>query len=368
MNDPRTIFHEELSAGAQLCLLPISRVALEAPVRLGPRLVLYPPGAFLPDTFRIVSYPALEYAEANRRADELTLGVLHASGMDLAWLTSSVTGLECNDFLASALLALPVSIDWDKFLQPENHRDHLAMIQSAMAEAEAVLDQIRFDYCRLDLPQALPGRAGFLSPQGFSAALFYMPRDHESYIVAGEIVTHQIVVGLGLEFDHVAPAAPISSGPVGGLARHALRLFNMALEAPDDTAKFVQLMTLIDYLADPFAFTSMKDAKKQIGRHVAQTRQEYEAIMEDFKVLTSEGGKPTAGHQGYRHNIVHLGRRLEDLIDANERRAVMQRLQTYISVLIQDFIDRSHEGWESIVAYRDERGRSLGLIPTGETL
>lgn len=253
------------------------------------------------------------------------------------------------------------SLDWGRFLLPESHEVHLEMISKAIARAEEVIDLVKFYYCRIDLTQTLPGRVGYLPRKGFSAGLFYTLEDHESYIVAGEIVTHQIVVGLGLELDNIDTSPDIGCGEIGHIARHGLRMHTIALEAANDTTKFIQMMTLIDYLAEPDIFIGMQDAKKRIGRHVAKDRGEYDEIMEDFKFLTSEGGKPGGSHKGLRHNIVHLGKRLEDLLDKPERQKVLQRLDRYASIVLQDLIERSDKDWDAIITYRKERGVELGL-------
>jgi len=349
MSHPRIVFRTYLEAGQALCLLPLGRVLVEAPTQLSQTLMLYPPHFFTPQDLRVVSYPAYEFREIERRGN----------GDSLPWGQSAASMVELDNFLGSALLALPIELDWSTFYQPETHAVHLEMISAAAARAEMVLDRVRFDYCRMDLPDTLPGPAGYLAQEGFSAGLFYSLKDHESYVIAGQVITHTVVIGLGLDMDSVGPVDAPDGGEVGNLARHGLRLYSAALAAPDDTAKFMQMMVLLEFLSDPDRFQVMQKAKKPIARHVAKDREEYDAIIADFRLLTSDESTP---NRGLRHNIVHLGKRLEDLLDHAARRDVLRRLNRYVCVTLQDFIERGDADWQTILNYRQERGVALGLL------
>jgi len=350
MNDPRAIFRGQLDAGQALCLLPLGRAIVEQPMRLSATLMLYPPDFFGPEDLRVVSYPAYEHREIQRRG----------YSESLPWAQSAATGLELEPFLGSALLALPIHLDWEIFYAPPTHAMHLELISEAAAKAEIVLNLVRFYYCRMDLPNTLPGPAGYLAHQGFSAGLFYSLADHESYVIAGQVITHAVVIGLGLDMDSVSPVESPGGGEVGNLARHGLRLYSAALAAPDDTAKFMQLMVLLEFLSDPDRFQVMTKAKRPIARHVARDRAEYDAIIADFRILTSDDSTP---NRGLRHNIVHLGKRLEDLLGAEERKAALLRLDRYVRVTLEDFIKRGDADWQTILDYRRDQGLALGLEP-----
>ncbi|MHC9237258.1 hypothetical protein ACX9MO_16660 [Pseudooceanicola sp. 502str34] len=361
IEDPRIKFSSELQAGARLCLLPFSRVYAEEPIQLAENLIFYPPGSLSADDLHVVSFPAHEWQEAVCRSDANTPGRIEASGSDLTWLKSGATQITIDDFFDCGLLALPVVLNWDEFLEARNHQVHLDAISVAARQAEAIIDLLRFWYCKIDLPDSLPGRAGYLPKRRFTAGLFYSLEDHESYIVAGQLVTHDIVAGLGLEINEGCFVPELEHGEVGNIARRGLRLHSTALEAASDTEKFLQLMTLIEYLADPDGYIAMQKVKKQIGRHVAQDRTEYDEIMQDFRFLTSMGKDSSGRDPGLRHNVVHVGANLEDLLDQAERRDVLNRVNRYIGVVLTHFIERSDKGWDAIEHYRSERGIALGL-------
>lgn len=354
--DPRSLLLPRLQAGAALCLLPLGRALVEETVELAEDLWLMPGDAVRIDDLRIVSWPAFEWSEMMRRARGR---VAQAESAALVWAQSGASGVTREAFFSRAILAFPVDLDWDRFLAPARHQDHLDAITSAQAKAEAVFDLVRFRYCNPRVTGTLPGRAGYLSEPGFSAALFYSLADHESYIVAGETITHDIVAGIGLDFDGIGRLEPIYDGETGHIVRHALRLHTAALEASTETLRFVQYMSLLEYLAAPAAFLGMADVKKPIGRHVARTRIEYDEIMEDFRQLTSL--TVDGGNIGYRHNIVHLGRRFEDLADREQRSAVFERLSHYAGAVIHDLIRLSAEDWSAVEDLRTTFGKELGL-------
>ena len=319
-DQPRIAFASALQGGARLCLLPFGRVRAEKPIQIAKDLIFYPPGTLEPDGLRVVSFPAQEWQKAERRSEASTPGRIEASGSDLTWLKSGATKITMAEFFDSGLLALPAVLDWDEFLKARDHQVHLDAIAVAAGKAEAIIDLLRFWHCRVDLPNTLPGRVGFLPKPGFTAGLFYSSEDHESYIVAGELVTHDVVVGLGLEIDEGCFLPELEGGEVGNIARRGLRLHSTALEAASDTEKFLQLMTLIEYLADPDRYITMQKVKKRIGRHVAKDRTHYEAIIQDFRSLTSMGKDNEGRDRGLRHNVVHIGANLEDLLNQAERK------------------------------------------------
>jgi hypothetical protein len=116
-------------------------------------------------------------------------------------------------------------------------------------------------------------------------------------------------------------------------------------------------------LADPDGYITMQKVKKRIGRHVAKDRTEYDAIMRDFRFLTSMGKDTDGRDEGLRHNVVHVGANLGDLLGQPERVDVLNRVNRYVGVVLTHFIERSGEDWDAIEQHRNESGIALGLEP-----
>lgn len=341
----------------RLCLLPLSRVMVEDAAWISERIAVFPPDAIPPEMLRVVEWPARRLSGMRQLIGD---GGLALSGDALHWGKSAATNIDLPEFFGSALLAFPAQIDWPGLLTPESHEAHLELLRAQMEGCERILDLVRFEQCNLWTPQALPGRVGLLENTAYCAGLFYSRADHESYLIAGEIVTHQLIVGLGTDLSGVF-VAPIPAGELGALATHALRLFTDALEAQTETSRFVQLMSLVEFLADPNGFTKMQDARKAVGRQIARDRADYEAIQRDFHYLATEPGPVDQPKRGLRHNIVHLGKRLEDLTTPSERRELFQRLSRYVGVPISQMIKHGDKDWSFIDASREEAKDRLGL-------
>ena len=358
INDPIAFFSPELMEGRILCLLPLTRVHADCAVLLCEKMVFYPANSIRPSKLRVVWEPKREYERFEAKNHAMHPEYATAEGNELHWIKSAATGVTADDLFRSGLLAFTLDLDWQAFLCPESHEAHLDVISTAAAHAEKRLNQLRFDYCRIDLPDTLPERAGLLANRQFSAGLFYRLQDNESYIIAGNVIRQRFVTGMGLELDGVSiPAFP--AGETGNIAQRALQMHTDALEAPNDTAKFINLINLLEYVADPFAYLSMKKTKGTIARHVAGDRSEYEKILEDFKFLTSNAIEDK--NDGLRHNIVHMGKRLEDMLGIVERKAALIRMNHYARIVIDDLLNLSDRSWSEVEQLRITYGKNLGL-------
>ncbi|WP_298374633.1 hypothetical protein [Azospirillum sp.] len=361
--DPLVYFSESIADGKKLCLLPLGRNLLEEPSELCSGIVAYPPGFFSQKFLNIVSWPEYEFLEAKRKfgANIDAKEVIYFEGVDLQWFKSAATQINLNNFLGSTLVCISMDIDWDDFLSPDSHDVHLNLIKRASNKIEEAMDLIRFHYCSIVLPDTLPGRVGLLDDGPFSCAQFYNPQDHESYIVGGSILTHNIIRGVGLDMNGVTTFSGIGGGEVGNICRQALRMFSSALEANTETSKFVQCLSILEYLADPSDYLIMKNVKQEIGRHVARTKAEYNEIMEYFKYLTSL--KDDNEKQiGLRTNIVHIGKNFEDLVPLEkDRDEILKRIEGFIGITINDFIKNSDKDWKCIVKIREDTKTRLGL-------
>tara|TARA_R100000935_G_scaffold39809_1_gene61315 strand:+ start:3334 stop:4416 length:1083 start_codon:yes stop_codon:yes gene_type:complete len=357
--DPIEFFSDELLNGKKLCILPIARMHAEEPVWLSEWLVFYPAKWLEASSFNIAWEPKREWDAFLAKNHAIHPEWAHAEGDELNWIKSAATNVTADDIFQGGVLAFPIDMEWEALLGPESHEAHLCLIATAAAHAEEWLSLVRLYYCRIDLPETLPEHAGLLENKQFSAALFYTIQDNESYIIAGDCIRQRFVTGLGLEVRDVSVRTS-PPGEVFNLANHALRMHTQALEAANDTSKFIILMNLLEFLAHPSDYMNMVKVKGKIARHVARTRVEYDEIIEDFKFLTSlkdDNGK----NVGLRENIIHNGRRLEDLLSQPQCKEVLIRMERYASIVIKDFLRLSDQTWAEVEKYRLERGKELNV-------
>ena len=342
-----TDYVDLLKTGARLCVLPVPRLLLEQPINVPTNYTLYPQGSIDIAELRVVSWPQREFEE-----------VVRTGGGSLPWTQSAATQIFSDEFLAHSLIAFPIRLNWEHFLDPPDHEYHKDVIREASERAETALDIIRYEFCRLDLPDTLPGRAGTLSGGNpFSCALFYDLSDHESYVIGGQTVTHQLVAGLGLELPGSLTSQEIKNGEVGNIVRMALGLFSASLEASSLTSKFVQAMSLLEFLGNPNpnARLGMKKARPQIAVHAARDKASYESVSHDIKRLSDENSLRTA--------IVHKGERFENIIAGKaDQAALFRRLQGYIGKIIFDLIELSDASWSAVEEFRRAKMVRLGII------
>lgn len=348
-------FANDLNSGKYLVVMPISRFVIEREFNIG-SYYFFPSEQVDINELRIVPNKELSQYE------ELQV----FEGQDLREISSSITGISKDIFCTNTLVAFTTKLDWNNFLL-WNHKDDIKLISRLSQQAESSMDLIRFYFCRMDLPDTLPGSVGtWDGSNGFSGALLYTLEDNESYIVAGSCLTHHVVKGIGLELDNnqilsIERFGAISKlEEVGLVVRTGLSLFTGVLEANTNTAKFIRAMNLFEYLAYPDDFKKFEKVKKEIACHVAKNRQQYEKISSRFLQLT--GGKDDKGlYTGYRTRIMHLGETFEEIFDEEETIKLFTELHLYLGNVIEDMINHAHYSWAEFINYRETLKSKLGI-------
>jgi hypothetical protein len=346
-----TDFIDDLKRGVRLCVMPVPRLELDDKLDAIEGFVFYPASTLDLEELRVAWVPADEFARTMERGN----GVIQAEGSDLEWFKCAASQISLDYFQKYALITFTTLVNWELFLSGD-HAYHCDLLREMSEHAETALDLLRFDFCRLHLPDTLPGRAGtfdFDSP--YTGALIYTLEDHESYIVGGQVITHHLVAGLGLEISTLPETTHIGRGESGNVARRGLSLYSAAMESNSLTAKFIQCMSLLDFLAYPDDYVPMKRAKREIAAHVANSTKEYQAVLDDVERLTHF--KDGEDRQiGLRTCLVHHGTRFEDLVpEKHDQDAIFKRLERYIGKTVSDLIALSDEPWSAVQTFRDSR-------------
>lgn len=353
-------FGSELVEGKFLAILPISRFIIEEEFRIG-RFTFYPSGTVDINGLRTVR---------NKSIDDFNSDIVELQGQDLREVSTAITGVDIEVYKTNTLVAFTTELTWDDFLLADHSYD-LKLIRKLSQEVNKVMDLVRFYFCRADLVDTLPGHVGtWEGSSGFSTAMLYTIEDHESYIIAGSVVTHAVIKGLGLELDAYQTSNLSeeysefieSNTEVSSIAKLALSMNTDFLESNSSTTKFVKAMTLLEYLAYPDSFEKFQEVRKQIGIHRASNYNHYLALKERFIELT---GKQDADkkHIGYRTRIVHLGHDLEDILDNDESKLklLMLELQGYIGIVIEHMIQNHAMTWDEFLDFRKQKRVALGL-------
>ena len=174
--------------------------------------------------------------------------------------------------------------------------------------------------------------------------------------MSGAAFTHSITVGLGLSLEPCEERHFPREGEVGSIARHGLALYRNALEAYDHTSRFVSVMTLFEFLANPEDYESFKSVKKTLARYISRDRNDYDQWLEWFFDLTGRKNESTGEFTGIRTRIVHLGHSLEDCLDEAAIDALYRKLDLVIGKVLVHLLDHSELDWPDYRAVRSALG------------
>jgi len=126
------------------------------------------------------------------------------------------------------------------------------------------------------------------------------------------------------------------------------------LEANNPTSFFIQALSLLEFLADPNEYRKFEEVKKIIARYVARNAADYDALLNRFRELTSKQEETTGRQIGYRTLMVHMGKRLEDIVpDVEQRKCLFLELDKYIRAVMDHMIDHSEIGFDDYLEIRE---------------
>jgi hypothetical protein len=324
-----------LKPGVHLCVMPIARAVLDLPLRMADDAIFYPPNTINFETLRV---------HPNSLASK-----------SLAEHIAATTKIDTEAIDSHVTVVFPIQFDWDK-MWATGHKGQMEFIRflSEVVDEES-LNLLRYQECRIESLDALPARAGQVDCNHMmSAALVYKAASQQGRIIAGAAFTHFVTKGIGL------PIVPIEldkfpgTGEVGCIAKRALSLYTALLEANSPSAKFVQAISLLEFLADPLRYRKFIEVKKIVARYVATTQRDYECVLSRFEDLTGKKDSVTGGEIGYRTRIVHIGDRLDTLLpNFDDRQKLFLELDGYIRPIIDHMIANSSLAFAEYEKVRD---------------
>lgn len=325
-----------LGPNEHLVILPLARTMIHEPIRLPIRLNLYPPGWLELDSLNVV---------ANSE-----------NTSSLAELSSAASGVDVRTISEHATVAFHFPLDWTAVTQwPHTSHMELIRVLSEYVDQQC-LDLIRYRQCRLEPIDALPGRAGQLdSNHMMGGALLYNAARQEGRVLGGAAFTHIVTKGFGLPIEPLDDDAFPGQGDVGQFVRQALSLYSSLLESNNPTAKFIQALALLEFLADPLEYRKFEEVKKIVARYVARTREEYGQLLERLYELTGKKDPNSKRVVGYRTRVVHLGERLDQIVPGlGERRKLFEELDGYVRAMIDHMIRHSGMTHDEYLKVREE--------------
>lgn len=267
-------------------------------------------------------------------------------GTELSEACSAKSGVSLDFFSREALFALPCKLDSSR-LKTLSHKLQLEFVRDVSDWISyRALSYLCFKYGNLDSIESAPCHPG-QSKNGYTAAMVYPCEEREAIVLAGSVFPSVITQGIGLtarqpEWDSM----PLDS-EVGHILDHALLLYSNLLGTSCQTSKFVQAMSLLEYLSLPFEYIQFKKIRPILTNYVARSSDHHAELNQRFKT-------EIFGKEGLRTQVVHHGKRLEDVVVSPTKRAQLFReLESYIRPIIEHLLSNSEKSWEQYVEVRD---------------
>lgn len=238
------------------------------------------------------------------------------SDKNLSEVITVVSGVQVADLETVTNIQFDIRIDWSG--EQVSCRDFdERILEEAIFKGEAVMDLIRVDYCRLDIPQTSPMMAGYIPNRNILAVKVH--NDRQTYLIAREPNCPLLVPGLGLELD--SPPSPsdfesivteqYDSNSLGIRLKRLLRVFGQSFTAFSDDQKILNLIFAIDGLLTPENCNS-NEFKSAIGKWLSNDPSIQANARENFVKFYKEVRNPMV-HHGKSYS--QLGRnRKEDLL------------------------------------------------------
>lgn len=328
-------FEAFLSRGFHLAILPIARVRSRKVVVFPDPFVFYPPGRAALAQLNLLSGSASAASSSER--------------------CSAVSGVTAEVFVEHSVVVFPCCFDWQKFCAG-THELQLDIIRWLSGEVDMrCLNFLRYQACRFELTDTLPAHAGQVAnDRSMAGAMFYNHRLGQARLVGGAAFSHCWTRGSGLSLHQPEWDSLPSIGQVGHTVRHALSLYAAILESSDPTARFMQALAILEFLASPGEYQKFKEVKKTISRYVARTASEYHKLLDRFDALTGKTDSGTGRVMGYRTRVVHMGERLEQIVPTlSGRRALFMELDGYIRKVMDHMLEFADHDLENYAKLRE---------------
>jgi len=270
---------------------------------------------------------------------------------NLAQALAGMSGVTWNDFGQNTLMEMGLDSESFELRQPKRKSDEKVVL-AALRHADAALDGIRFNCCRLDVPQMSLGPPGYLPEKSVFAVYIHDPEQDEGRMIAHEPANPISMPGLGLELDSVSPS-PVDSlisntykpGSLGVRLQRLLRMYCQSFIAPSDEAKILGNIFAMDGCLAPDNSHS-GDFKKFVAMAASQSPAGYAAELDRFKDF----------YRDVRNPLVRHGKTYEQL--ARDRRLDLFYLQGLLHLILENLAKSASEDynnyWQNTIALANQ--------------
>lgn len=347
LGDLQTAYKKYIEDGFQVAILPISRLATSKSIFLPEGIMIYPEGRLDLSKYKLLRAEVHELRE--KHPSELSIS-------ELSSLQSHLTGVSIENLNQCALIVMPVKLSWGTIFD-YSHKKHLELISNLSETiSQKYLNFFIYKYCKISYisNDRLPSFPSQTLINNMSAVLLVDLNNNKSKLISGAVFNAQATKGLGLALSQPEWDIFPKNGEVGKLVNHAMILYAQIIKTESSTSKFVQILSLLEFLAYPKEYKKFQEVKKVIARYMVQNTNsnEYQKLLNRFEELTGKTDSQNGKQVGLRTRIVHIGDRLENLLPTiNEReqlfielndyvRCVMDHMIKYSDLLFDDYLDK----------------------------
>lgn len=329
---------------SQIIILPLTRLKIDKAI-YSKEICVFPAGEF---QIHKINFKIPEKFEADKIEDK-------EGSNDLRDLITSITQIDKEVYLDNPLVVFRDSITIDKY-KNLSHQEDVELIKKYSEKAEDVLDLIRFFECNYITPEILPARAGLWDDR-YSTSLIYFPVFKTGFVQSREVEIKTLIKGIGGEFTNVEliNSLPIfiysnkELGEVGRICKYALKLNTLITESDNHSNKFIQIMTLFEYLGNPYDFVNFKKIKGVLISYIAKNKKEYHELSEKFRFYS----------ENIRTEIIHNGKRIEDLLTNEEINDLFVFFHQTNYIILYDFMMNYDLDWIDYETKRQNRQKQI---------
>ena len=255
---------------------------------------------------------------------------------------TEVCGISTEQALSCSMLVIPRHLDEESLAERRRDFDE-HLLRDALGRADAILDLIRLEQCRLDCSETWIGNAGYVMTPG-STSLFVLVLDQNSDVcrfiarktwdpVAFPLLTSEVVAS---DIDNTLEPLLTEHLPhptLGARLKRLLRSFGESCSIASDDLRLLSIIFALEGALCPEG-TSSREFKRSVA--VAQ--------YGDTKSATKALEKFSRFYRDVRNVLVHRGSRYEEL--TRDRRDDFMYLQSLVHGILLRLASRRHSAFD----------------------
>lgn len=255
---------------------------------------------------------------------------------NLSETITALSGVDESDFCTFTTMQFTFESDLFRPERPKRADDE-ALLNSIIEHADQLLDGMRIDYCRLDVPQMRFGVPGYIPGKNKNAAFVFAPESDDGRVIAREPLVPVAMPGFGLDFDSISASFvdplitdTLPPDSLGLRLKRMLRTYANALSATSDESKILTIIFALDGILTTEKSTP-KQFKKFIGVSVSNNPADFQRQYDRFCDF----------YTNVRNPLVHHGKTYTDL--RRDRKPDLLYLQSLVAGLLDSMVGDAHE-------------------------